>query len=405
MRATRFNSLSQLAAVMGGFVITILLLESEALATWADRLDVGPVSTKAVLVTRALHKSLRPLGIDRVRDESLDGLDRLGWTDDPARLMAARERYALRGSSSDMPCTVASRAPNLSGQKLASKSTAKTPIPAGVPRATALTPLPPSAQEQPRVVALVGDSMMAVGLSDVLLRQTAGNRNLRIINAFKSGTGLARPDVFDWMQEYPAMIGAEKPDAIIVAIGANDGQGFWVDGNPLLYGTDGWVKAYEQRTTDFLNLLTQNGAHVIWVGLPPMRAGALNDKTAEINRIAYTVVSQNPLATWWNPESLIGDEAGGFRQTETLPDGKAVRLRVGDGVHLTDEGAALLAPALVDWLNIGGLNPAAQAVTTAQVTPQESPQPDANRHRRGVGRGRTARSGARSRESAKTRVG
>ena len=382
-----------------GFAATILLFESGALLTWADRLDVGPARTGAVRVTAAAEKTLHPLGIEKVRNAALDGLDRLGWMDDPARILAARDprtawapRFSPHGAAG--PCLATANAP-----------AALAPVVASVPKLTPLKPLPPAAPGGTRVVALVGDSMMAVGLSDVLLRQTAKDENLRIIKAFRSGTGLARPDVFDWMKEYPAMIGDDKPDAVIVAIGANDGQGFWVDGNPLLYGTDGWVKAYEQRTTDFLNLLTQNGAHVIWVGLPPMRAGALNDKTAEINRIAYTVVSQNPLATWWNPESLIGDEAGGFRQTETLPDGKAVRLRVGDGVHLTDEGAALLAPALVDWLNIGGLNPAAQAVTTAQVAPQEPPQPDANRHRRGVGRGRTARSGTRSRESAKTRVG
>jgi hypothetical protein len=85
--------------------------------------------------------------------------------------------------------------------------------------------LPPTAPGETRVVALVGDSMMAVGLSDVLLRQTATDQNLRIVKAFRSGTGLARPDVFDWMEEYPAMIASEKPDAVIVAIGANDGQG------------------------------------------------------------------------------------------------------------------------------------------------------------------------------------
>jgi hypothetical protein len=275
---------------------------------------------------------------------------------------------------------------------------------ASVPRLTPLKPLPPAAPGQTRVVALVGDSMMAVGLSDVLLRQTASDQNVRVIKAFRSGTGLARPDVFDWMQEYPAMIGDEKPDAVIVAIGANDGQGFWVDGNPLLYGTDAWVKAYQQRTTDFLNLLTQNGAHVVWVGLPPMKASGLNDKTAEINRIAYTVVSQNPLATWWNPQSLIGDEAGGFREIATLPDGKTMKVRVGDGVHLTDEGAALLAPPLLVWLDISRPNPVQQPVTTAQVTPQESPAATVNRHRRG-GRGRAARPGARTRESTRNSVG
>ena len=377
MRRTKYNSLSQLAAVMAGFAVTILLLESGALLTWADRLDVGPARSRAVQVTTALHKTLQPLGAEQVRKASLDGLDRLGWTDDPARLLAAREKFSLSGPAS----------PRLATAHAQNSSVPKTiaPIVASVPKLTPLKPLPPAAPGQTRVVALVGDSMMAVGLSDVLLRQTATDKNVRVVKAFRSGTGLARPDVFDWMEEYPAMIANEKPDAVIVAIGANDGQGFVKDGKTLAFGSDAWVKVYQQRTTDFLNLLTRNGAHVVWVGLPPMKASAYNDRAAEINRIAYTVVSQNPLATWWNPQPYIGDESGGFRELETSADGKTTRIRAGDGIHLSDEGAALLAPALIEWLN-----PAPLATTTAQVTPQESPVAPVNRHRHGA-RGRTAR--------------
>jgi len=362
MHATRFNSLSQLAAVMAGFVITILLLESEALATWANRLDIGPTRSKAVQMTTALHKALRPLGVERVRDTSLDGLDRLGWSDDPARLLAAREKYQFGSARSASPCDLAAHTPNAGGQKSALATSAKTPVPSSVPRVTPLTPLLPYVQGQPRVVALVGDSMMAVGLSDVLLRQTASDQNVRVMKAFKSGTGLARPDVFDWMQEYPAMIGDGKPDAIIVAIGANDGQGFVENGKTLAFGSDEWVKVYQQRTAVFLSLLTQNGAHVVWVGLPPMKSRSYNDHAAEINRIAYSVVSQNPQATWWNPEVYIGDEAGGFRELLTASGGKTIRIRAADGIHLSDEGAALLAPELIRWIN------AAPPSNTAQVT-------------------------------------
>jgi hypothetical protein len=193
--------------------------------------------------------------------------------------------------------------------------------------------------------------MMAVGLSNVLLRETANNPNLRVIRAFKSGTGLARPDVFDWMSEYPAMLGSERPDAVIVAIGANDGQGFVEDGKTVTFGSDAWTRAYQQRTAAFLNLLTQYGAHVVWVGLPPMRNGQYNARMASINRIAYTVVSQYPKATWWNPQQIIADESGQYREFGTRPDGKTNRLRQSDGIHLSDEGAALVTPSLLGWLN------------------------------------------------------
>jgi uncharacterized protein len=376
MRATRFNSLSQLAVVMTGFVVTILLLESEALTTWADRLDVGPGRTAAVRVTSALQQSLRPLGVAQLREISLDGLDRLGWTDDPARLMAARERILFGNSGSTTECSVALRRPKSAVLTPASPGIARIPVPTGVPRSTTLAPLPPAAPGQPRVVALVGDSMMAVGLSDVLLRQTAGDQNLRVIRAFKSGTGLARPDVFDWMQEYPAMIGIDKPDAIIVAMGANDGQGIVDNGKAFAFGSDAWVKAYQQRTAGFLSLLTQNGAHVVWVGLPPMKSDSYNQRAAEINRIAYSVVSQNPLATWWNPQTYIGDDAGGFRDFLTTSDGKTTRIRQADGIHLSDEGAALLTPSLLRWLN------PVPPVATAQVTRPDSTPAAPNRPRK-----------------------
>ena len=167
--------------------------------------------------------------------------------------------------------------------------------------------------------------MMAVGLSDMLLRETAGDRNVRIVKAFRSGTGLARPDVFDWIREY-------------------------------------------QRTAAFLEMLTQNGARVVWVGLPPMKSGQYDQKTAEINRIAFSVVSQYPQATWWNPQPYIGDESGAYREFQTTPDGKSIRLRAPDGIHLSDEGAALLSPALISWLN------AAPPTLTAELVPPAIPK-------------------------------
>jgi uncharacterized protein len=378
MRAQRFNSLRQLAAVMAGFAVTILLLESEALTVWADRLEVSRASMIAMQATSAIHRTLRPLGIEDVRKEGLAGLDRLGWSDDPARLLAARDAYAANGAWPGRGCEAAiatSHTPITAPPRGASA-----PLAAGVPMRTTLPQLAQPAADRPRTLALVGDSMMAVGLSDILLRQTATDQDVRVVKAFRSGTGLARPDVFDWMAEYPAMIGDAQPDAIIVAIGANDGQGFVDNGKVLAFGTDAWVKVYQQRTAAFLNMLTQDGAHVVWVALPPMKSGTYNEKIAEINRITYTVVSQYPQVSWWNPAPYLGDDKGAYRDFATTLDGKTTRIRQADGIHMSDEGAALLAPALLSWLN------PAPATHVAQLTP--APQNPAT-HARREGRSRT----------------
>jgi lysophospholipase L1-like esterase len=355
MHTTRFNSIRDLTGVITGFALTIVLLESQALLTWAQRLEIGFGRNAAVEAALVVHKTLAPLGLEKLRQQGLADLDLLGWSDDPARLRAAQENASSLNSGRSCALPNALAGLPAQGSAIADSSSVLrgngVPIFRELPKVTPLSPLPPAVAGKPRVVALAGDSMMAVGLSNVLMQAAAANENLHIVKAFRSGTGLARPDVFNWMEEYPAMIADQQPDVVLVAIGANDGQGFVENGQVLAFGSDAWVKVYQQRTAAFLNLLTQHGARVVWIGLPPMKSAKYEDKTELINRIAYTVVSQYPQASWWNPQQLIAGNAGAYREFATLANGKTTRIRAVDGIHLSDDGAALLTPTLMNWLN------------------------------------------------------
>jgi hypothetical protein len=108
MRASRYNSLPQLALVMAGFTLTIMLLESEALEQWAQRLEASNAAILAIEATARVHRLLQPLRIEQVREDALSGLDRLGWTDDPARLQAAQRALASAAPSSVQPCAAKS---------------------------------------------------------------------------------------------------------------------------------------------------------------------------------------------------------------------------------------------------------------------------------------------------------
>jgi hypothetical protein len=240
----------------------------------------------------------------------------------------------------------------------------KAPLAANVPRTTKLPALTARPEGRPRVIALTGDSMMTVGLSAVLLRETANRQDIHVVKAFKSGTGLARPEVFDWMRQYPAMLASEHPDIVIVALGANDGQGFVQDGEVLPFGSDKWTSVYRKRLSDFLDMITADGAQVVWMGLPPMKTDTYNRKMETINRIVYTVVTERPQASWWNPTPYIADETGAFREFLVSPEGKTIRIRAADGIHLSDEGAALLISVLMRWID---QQPAPQAPPTGRA--------------------------------------
>ncbi|HEX4998193.1 MAG TPA: DUF459 domain-containing protein [Terriglobia bacterium] len=367
-----FNSSHQMAAVFCGFIAVILVVESRGLQVWAERLEVGPLRTVALRVTSSWRRAMQPLGLESFRETAITDLARVRWSDDAAQTAESETAEAAHPAQTPLqPVLPQPPAADL-----------KAPLVASVPRSTRLPAINAPTPGRPRVIALTGDSMMTVGLSAVLLRETANRQDLHVVKAYRSGTGLARPEVFDWMRQYPAMLASEHPDIVIVALGANDGQGFVENGEVLAFGTDKWIEVYRRRLASFLELISAGGAQVIWIGLPPMKMENYNRRMEEINRIVYTVVNGHPKATWWNPAPYIGDEMGAFREFLTTSDGRTLRIRASDGIHISDEGASLLIPVLLHWLDqqtpspVTPTNRAAAAVIT----------PSALNARRGISR-------------------
>jgi hypothetical protein len=354
-----------MSAAIGAFVLLALVLESGGLKDWANRLELGPERTIAVPLANGLDRGLRWTHVERWRKSGLVELAKIGWADDPEEVEEATETAT--------PKAVATKSP---------ASSASVPMPPPLPPLVATVPrkmhpgdpplesqLPTIAPVDPgkvRTVALAGDSMMAVGLSSTLLRRAPKYTDLNIVKTFKSGTGLARPEVFDWQKEYPAMLKDARPDIVLVAIGANDGQGFVQDGTTYLFGTDGWKAIYRSRVVAYLAMLQSGGATVVWIGLPPMKANMYDAHIALINRIDYDVVSNSPRAIWFSTSTILGDDTGAFQDFGSV-DGKPSRLRQQDGIHMTDDGAILLAEKLLPWL--------AAEKLAAEKAPADSPKP------------------------------
>lgn len=379
MRAyQRFSTLSQLAASVGAFALAALLLESGGLYDWAQRLDLGPERTVAMPVATALHHALVPLHLEQGRRNTLVELARIGWSDDPAALAEANTQAQPKELAPPpvTPSALAAPVNNpTAGTKPVTPTTATVqPAPLradAAPGLSTLPTIPAIVTGKTRTIALAGDSMMAVGIASTILRQAPLYKNLSFVHAFKSGTGLARPEVFNWQLEYPAMLKAAQPDFVLVAIGANDGQGFVEDGVTYPFASEGWKRIYQRRVQAYLDMLEENGATVIWLGLPPMKSEVYDAHIALINRIDYSVVSASPRAIWVGTAGLVGDGSGRFRDYAEI-EGHTTRLRQSDGIHLSDDGATLITAKLLPWLAV---QEAPKPVTAPVTTAQESTKP------------------------------
>jgi len=369
------NSRRDLLAGLCGFALTVALLDSGGLLQWAQRLDVGPLRTACLTATQTLDYAVALTGLTAIRPMALGGLARAGWSDDPAAdEMAARHAPAvsleddpvtaadIQSSSLPLPKPVAKVVP--APVKIVAAVVPPTPVaaPVSLPPDTAYnvplyTPLPPfHAHSTPLTIALAGDSMMAVGLSEMLFSAAYGNPNLHMIREFRAGTGLARPDAFNWMVEYPAMLHGQKPNLIIVAIGANDSQSYIENGVLYYFGGAAWEESYSARVKAYLDMITQTaapGAQIVWIGLPPMNLPLYNRHIEQINSVTYAVVRQYPNAIWWNSSPYVGMPDGEFRWSAAFNEGGRTTyaiLRQPDGIHMTEDGAALIADVIIPWI-------------------------------------------------------
>ncbi len=340
----RFQSVSRMFLTLAVALVAGLVLEAEGLRIWAERLELGPLRTLSVPLTEGWHSFAQGFGAVLPRKEALSL--KAEWAETLAP--ASMQDQVAQAAPQQAP---AHEVPRLAAPDAAASS----PVPVASAVAETAAPQPVLPGSAPLVLAvpasapqivLAGDSMMAVGLAPVLRRGLGVN----VIKAYRSGTGLARPEVFDWLAQYPQMVAGSHPALVICALGANDGQNVQLGNAVLAFGSLEWDAFYRERLTAYLDLLTQNGHKVLWIGMPLMRSPAFAKKMKHMNALVQDVLKAYPQVSWLDPDPALGYEGAIFAQYKPDARGKMIKLRADDGIHMTDEGAAFLLPGIRTWL-------------------------------------------------------
>jgi lysophospholipase L1-like esterase len=200
----------------------------------------------------------------------------------------------------------------------------------------ALGPRPSRAR--PLRVLFAGDSMSYDPSHAFASLADPGGRVTTLIES-RPSTGLVRPDFYDWPRALRDFLDADRPDVVILMLGANDAQPMLLDGAIHRPGDPVWLREYRRRVRSVVRLATEEGRSLLWVGMPPMRDAGFSAVMAAMDRIAEEETRSQPDATYVDPRRSLASSEGGY--VAALADG--VGLRAPDGVHLSAAGGARLA--------------------------------------------------------------
>ncbi len=290
-----------------------------------------------------------------------------------------------------------------------------------------------------KTVAVLGDSMadwLGFGLEDAF----AETPEIGVTRKNRTYSGLIRGESrkeFDWPQSAKEILAAEKPDFIVMMLGANDRQSIRerppratpkpqpapqtkLEGGqptqinpaagqqspdaqegaagtepqkssepqkpaaapepppgPMMtyeFHSEKWGEAYGRRIDEIISVLKSKGVPVLWVGLPALRGTRATADVAYLNEL-YRGHAEKAGITYVDVWDGFVDESGNFAPRGPDFEGQTRLLRAGDGVHFTKAGARKLAHYVEREIRHVMLS---RGAPMALPTPEE-PQPDASR--------------------------
>lgn len=191
-------------------------------------------------------------------------------------------------------------------------------------------------------VTVAGDSI-SVGIGTRLRLAVGDTREVKVIG--EPGTGMARPDSFDWPGRLEELARDFPPEVLVFSVGSNDAQDLLdTDGQVVapLSDESAWDREYSARLARSFDAFRDTGTTVLWLG----HVRTEEDRVGVRNRHVHELAEQVAADRDW---VVVGDLA------EILDSGEDVATEClqEDGLHLTIECLDRVAASLTSTPPIG----------------------------------------------------
>ncbi|MBB5703552.1 hypothetical protein FHS76_003459 [Ochrobactrum daejeonense] len=223
------------------------------------------------------------------------------------------------------------------------KRTQKATSPASRPAPRPAAPAVDYVEKKPdaKKILVVGD-FIGNGLAEGLDIAFASDPDLKVVSRVNGSSGFVRDDHFDWPENIGGIVDEEKPDTVVVMIGANDRQAITIKGTGLPLRSPEWNEEYQKRVAAFVKSIGDKHVPFVWIGQPPFRPRGMSQDMLALNEFyrGATEKAGGKFADVWDG---FVDEDGNFTQTGFDINGQTARLRGNDGINITSAGKRKLA--------------------------------------------------------------
>lgn len=210
----------------------------------------------------------------------------------------------------------------------------------------------PQARSASRRLLVIGDSL-SISLGEQLERALAGVPGLDFTRDGTRSTGLTRPDLLNWPEHLRELVDKAAPDIVVIMIGANDVMPVQTpDGGHVYFEDPAWPKAYAAKARELVAICRQANPRVAiyWVGVPTMGEASLASGVQKVNA-ALRAMCPAAGCRYIDTQAPFSDPSDQFaRHAKDAATGDIVSLRTSDAVHLTENGARLLAGTVLKTL-------------------------------------------------------
>lgn len=208
-----------------------------------------------------------------------------------------------------------------------------------------------------RKLLVTGDSMAQP--LDAQLARTLSAPGVNTVRDAHLGTGISLSQIVDWGQLSTQQTTKDKPDAVVMFIGANDSFPMkGADGKDVQCCGAAWAAIYASRARRMMNTYRRAGAaRVYWLTLPLPRDSKRLPYARAVN--AAVAVAAQPYRSQVRVLDMVPVfTPSGFRASMSI-GGKNTIVRRPDGIHLNDAGAQLAANLVearmrADFKQVGG---------------------------------------------------